>query len=183
MVETKRWVWPAIGVVTGLLILWGLWGEGTASKLFPEPDEPKVTTIASSVSSSSHASSRSEEEVSIAKKYDASLHDRGKPLPDPFHSDAIEKEKKSKALASTASSVPETVGTGKKTTSKKKDTAYPKLLGVMSLGPKRRALVEWQGESHSVVEGEQVGIWTVSRIEEKTAVLIGPPGTLTLSTR
>lgn len=182
MVETKRWVWPAIGVATGLLILWGLWGEGTASKLFPEPDEPKTTTIGSSVSSSSPASSMLEEDVTISKKYDASLHDRGKPLSDPFHSDAVEKEKKSNALASPVLPVPETIGTGKKTAAKKKDTSYPKLLGVMSLGTKRRALVEWQGESHSVVEGERVGIWTVSHIEEKAVVLIGPPGTLTLST-
>lgn len=168
---TKRWMWPVIGVVMGLLVLWGLWGEGTASKLFPETGELKAVSSTKPVSSQ-------DDDLSVSKKYDASLHDRGKSLSDPFHGDAITKEKKTKSPAVLPA---DTVVADRK--AEPKAASYPKLIGVISLGTKRRALVEWQGESHSVAEGEQVGLWTVSHIEEKTVVLIGPSGTLTLSTR
>lgn len=180
MAETKRWIWPASGILTVVLILWGLWGEGTASKLFPEKEATPATTTISTSSPKPQVVGPGEEESK--QRYDATLHRRGKPLPDPFHSEAIAKEREAKKEVpkESPSSAASLVVVPKEN---RKQNAYPVLQGVMQLGEKKRAVISWNGESYTAGEGEQVGIWTISAIQGKTVRLIGPPGTLELSTR
>ena len=183
MAGRKRWIWLGVAIVMVLLSLWGLWGEGTASKLLPEKKEvPRKSVAVSEVQ---------EEEPSAmkaVKRYDASLHVRSKPIKDPFHAEAIAKEAKatkvSNVSAESRAAKKSAVTSSAVEPIKEKETAmYPKLQGIMSYGNKKRAVIQWNGESYTVGEGEQVGLWTVSGIEKRTVTLTGSPGTLTLSTR
>lgn len=183
MAERKRWIWLGIAIGIILLSLWGLWGEGTASKLLPEKKEIKKKTVTVSESSEEEP-----EAMKPVKRYDASLHIRSKPIKDPFHAEAIAKEAKAEKAAKATPSViaPKKLvepSSSRDSVKKKETTMYPKLQGIMSFGNKKRAVMEWQGESYTVGEGEQVGLWTVSGIEKRTVTLTGSPGTLTLSTR
>lgn len=183
MAGRKRWIWLGIAIGIILLSLWGLWGEGTASKLLPEKKEIKKKTVTVSESSEGEP-----EAMKAVKRYDASLYVRSKPIKDPFHGEAIAKEAKTEKEAKVSASKESARKVAKASSSqepvKKKETAmYPKLQGIMAFGNKKRAVIEWNGESYTVGEGEQVGLWTVSGIEKRTVTLTGSPGTLTLSTR
>ncbi len=183
MAGRKRWIWLGIAIGIILLSLWGLWGEGTASKLLPEKKEIKKKTVTVSESSEEEP-----EAMKAVKRYDASLHVRSKPIKDPFHAEAIAKEAKAEKEVKVSTAEKTVKKSTKKNSSyepvKKKETAmYPKLQGIMAFGDKKRAVIEWNGESYTVGEGEQVGLWTVSGIEKRTVTLTGSPGTLTLSTR
>ena len=184
MAETKRWMWPGAGVLTLLLIVWGLWGEGTASKLFPEKEAASSAIAAPPSSMQAQVVETGEEES--RQRYDASLHRRGKPLTDPFHSEAVskasERGKEKSPVVSLMVRESASASTTKESKQEKR-SAYPILLGVMQLGEKKRAVIAWNGENYTAGEGEQVGIWKISAIEGKTVRLIGPPGTLELSTR
>lgn len=184
MAETKRWMWPGAGVLTLLLIVWGLWGEGTASKLFPEKEAASSAISVSASATQRQAAENGDEESK--QRYDATLHHRGKPLADPFHSDAVsrasERGKEKSPVASPSVREAASASTTKESKQEKR-SAYPTLLGVMQLGEKKRAVIAWNGENYTAGEGEQVGIWKISAIEGKTVRLIGPPGTLELSTR
>ena len=183
MAGRKRWIGLGIAILMVLLSLWGLWGEGTASKLLPEKKEIQRKPVAVSEVSTEEPST-----MKPVKRYDASLHVRSKPIKDPFHAEVIAKEAKAEKVAQSVSGVivskkPAEPSSSRELVKKKETTMYPKLQGIMSFGNKKRAVMEWQGESYTVGEGEQVGLWTVSGIEKRTVTLTGSPGTLTLSTR
>lgn len=159
-----------------LLTIWGLYGEGTAGKLLPEKGPVSAATV--------ETLPVKEEEVSM--KYDAALHRRGKPLQDPFHSDALVKAgvsdptpaqvKGEKPMASP-------VVKGKKGDQKQSrlSTGMPVLKGIMAYRSDRRAILELDGTSMVVREGEQAGLWNVTEIQERGATLISGGSTLQLS--
>ena len=190
MGETKRWIWPLGGVLVLLLTIWGWWGEGSASKLLPEPTHaPKAPT-----SFSQPVSSTGSLESLSLQKYDAAIHVRSQPLKDPFHGAAvthrgheegalISKEEGAKGKEHSAPSTPIKETRRDQEQIKPSVDRLPKLQGVMSFGQKKRAVVEWNGSSYTVGEGEQVGLWTVSAINGKTVTLTAASGNVLLSTR
>ncbi len=178
------WTLPLVCAALLLLSFWGFWGEGTASKLLPEKEAttfsekktPAKETIEESVSLEDI------EEGKPVKRYDASLHVRAKPLQDPFHVEAIKKaNQQKKAEGKESAKAP----TAKKAAAKAEPSyaAEPTLRGIMAFGSEKRAIIECQGQSMTVREGESAGPWKVSSIGEKTVTLAGASGVIELSTR
>lgn len=176
----KSWTWPLVCAALLLLSLWGFWGEGTASKLLPEK-EKTVSSAKSQVATEKGSASFEEiDENKPVKRYDATLHVRAKPLPDPFHMEAIQKAKQPKAVETTTKAP-----TVKKAATTKEAPIYaaePTLRGVMAFGSEKRAIIEYQGQSMTMREGESRGPWKVSSIGEKTVTLTGSSGVIELST-
>ena len=118
---------------------------------------------------------------------DASSHIRGKPLADPFHMEAMTEkampvETAGVSLPSSASrTANSSAGSAKEKRSYASDV--PRLMGVMSFGSEKRAVIEVHGVTYTVKEGEQAGLWNVSSIQGKTVTLAGASGVFTLSTR
>ncbi len=177
----KKWTIFLAAAVVLLLSLWGFWGEGTASKLFPEK-EIGASQGAAQPSLDTKVEEPMGEEEGPVKRYDAALHVRAKPLKDPFHMEAIRKEEKPKVSATkSAPSAP-----AAKKQAGEKEISYPVsplCRGIMAFGSEKRAIIEYRGESMTVKEGERAGPWKVSSIEEKKVTLTGASGTVELSTR
>ena len=159
----KKWALPLGLALVALLILWGSLGMGTASKLFPEKTKA-MPPVAASEGTSSTSMLPQEESRRV---YDASSHIRGKPLADPFHMEAM--TEKTMPVETAGVSLP--------------SSAVPRLMGVMSFGSEKRAVIEVHGVTYTVKEGEQAGLWNVSSIQGKTVTLAGASGVFTLSTR
>ena len=179
----KSWTWPLVCAALLLLSLWGFWGEGTASKLLPEKEAPAVSTKKAPVPKTEEVTIEEIEGDKPVKRYDASLYVRAKPLQDPFHMDAIKEANQQKK---------EEVKETSKTPAKKKVApagetlsyaSEPTLRGIMAFGSEKRAIIECQGQSMTVREGESAGPWKVSSIGEKTVTLAGASGVIELSTR
>lgn len=183
MEARKKWALPLglAGVV--LLILWGALGVGTASKLFPE--KPKALPSVTAPAGDSSFSALSQEES--RRVYDASSYVRGKPLADPFHMEAMtEKEMPVETAGVSLPAVaPRKVNSSAGTAKENRPYAsdVPRLMGVMSFGSEKRAVIEVHGVTYTVKEGEQAGLWNVSSIQGKTVTLASASGVLTISTR
>lgn len=178
----KKWALPLGLVLVALLILWGSLGMGTASKLFPE--KPKAMPSVSASEGASSSSMLPQEES--RRVYDASSHIRGKPLADPFHMEAMTETTMPVETAGVSlPSVPRTTNSSAGSVKEKRSYAsdVPRLIGVMSFGSEKRAVIEVHGVTYTVKEGEQAGLWNVSSIQGKTVTLAGASGVLTLSTR
>ncbi len=183
----KSWTWPLVCAALLLLSLWGFWGEGTASKLLPEKEEPavsarKVPSVPSSQETDVVSLVEIEEDKPV-KRYDAALHVRAKPLRDPFHMEAIQKAKQPQAAEGKAAVK---APAAKKEAGASEAPSYasePTLRGIMAFGSEKRAIIECQGQSMTVREGENAGPWKVSSIGEKTVTLAGASGVIELSTR
>lgn len=174
----KKWALPLGLALVALLILWGSLGMGTASKLFPE--KPKAMPSVSASEGASSSSMLPQEES--RRVYDASSYIRGKPLADPFHMEAMTMETAGVSLSSSASrTANSSAGSAKEKRSYASDV--PRLMGVMSFGSEKRAVIEVHGVTYTVKEGEQAGLWNVSSIQGKTVTLAGASGVFTLSTR
>lgn len=179
----KKWALPLGLASVVLLILWGALGVGTASKLFPE--KPKAMPSVTAPAGASSFSALSQEES--RRVYDASSYVRGKPLADPFHMEAMtEKEMPVEtAGVSLPASAPRmahsSAGAAKENRPYASDV--PRLMGVMSFGSEKRAVIEVHGVTYTVKEGEQAGLWNVSSIQGKTVTLASASGVLTISTR
>ncbi len=175
----KSWTWPLLCAVLLLLSFWGFWGEGTASKLFPEKEKATVSIKPAPAEEIETVSIEEIEGDKPIKRYDASLHVRTKPLQDPFHMEAIKKANQVKKE--------ETKETPKKKVAPAKEmpsyASEPTLRGIMAFGSEKRAIIECQGQSMTVREGESAGPWKVSSIGEKTVTLAGASGVIELSTR
>ena len=177
MAMKRRWILPLAGAAVTALTLWGIYGVGTAGKLLPEK-KPKPAAV----------EVLPDTEDGPVLKYDAALHRRGKPLPDPFHADALSSMEKEKAppLAMegkvaenfSAEAVP-------KPSKKEKSAGFglPVLKGVMAYGSERRAMLEMDGNSVVVKEGERAGPWSVSEIQDKNVTLVSGGNSLTLTIR
>ena len=179
----KKWALLLGLALVVLLILWGSLGMGTASKLFPE--KPKaMPPVTASEGASSSSMLPPEESRRI---YDASSYIRGKPLADPFHMEAMTEKGMpvENAGVSMPASLPRTANPSAGSAKEKRSYApdVPRLMGVMSFGREKRAVIEVHGVTYTVKEGEQAGLWSVSSIQEKTVTLAGASGVLTLSTR
>lgn len=179
----KKWALPLGLALVVLLILWGSLGMGTASKLFPE--KPKaMPPVTASEGASSSSMLPPEESHRI---YDASSYIRGKPLADPFHMEAMMGKGMpvGNAGVSLPASLPHTANSSAGSAKEKRSHAsdVPRLMGVMSFGSEKRAVIETHGVTYTVKEGEQAGLWSVSSIQGKTVTLAGASGVLTLSTR
>lgn len=175
MAIQRRWILPLGALAAVGLTLWGIYGVGTAGTLLPEKR-----------AASSPVEVLPEEEDGLSLKYDAALHRRGKPLQDPFHAEALVPVKKKKTPptaveGSTGAPAAESPGLKKKETSSA--SGIPVLKGVMSYGSQRRALLEIDGTSIVVKEGERAGPWDVSDIQDRKVTLVSGGNSLTLTIR
>lgn len=175
MAIQRRWILP-LGVLAAVgLTLWGIYGVGTAGTLLPEKR-----------AASSPVEVLPEEEDGLSLKYDAALHRRGKPLQDPFHAEALVPVEKGKTPLPVVEGREEAPA-GKAPGLKKKETSsasgLPVLKGVMAYGSQRRALLEIDGTSIVVKEGERAGPWDVSDIQDKKVTLVSGGNSLTLTIR
>lgn len=177
---------PAAGLAAALFIIWGFTGEGTAKKLLPE--KAPAGTAASSIN---ETGSDFAEDGRFVMKYDAARFRRGKPLQDPFHARAIAQAKKEdlKKEISPATLKPAekkdvpSVKRQETAVQGRKHSDIPKLKGIMAYRDDRRAIIELDGETFVLKEGERAGVWTISGIEEKKVILQSARGTLELGTR
>lgn len=175
MAIQRRWILP-LGALTAVgLTLWGIYGVGTAGTLLPEKR-----------AASSPVEVLPEEEDGLSLKYDAALHRRGKPLQDPFHADALVPVEKGRPPLPVVEGREEAPA-GKAPGLKKKETSsasgLPVLKGVMAYGSQRRALLEMDGTSIVVKEGERAGPWDVSDIQDRKVTLVSGGNSLTLTIR
>lgn len=175
MAIQRRWILP-LGVLAAVgLTLWGIYGVGTAGTLLPEKR-----------AASSPVEVLPEEEDGLSLKYDAALHRRGKPLQDPFHADALVPVEKGRPPLPVVEGREEAPA-GKAPGLKKKETSsasgLPVLKGVMAYGSQRRALLEMDGTSIVVKEGERAGPWDVSDIQDRKVTLVSGGNSLTLTIR
>lgn len=175
MAIQRRWILPLGALAVVGLTLWGIYGVGTAGTLLPEKR-----------AASSPVEVLPEEEDGLSMKYDAALHRRGKPLQDPFHADALVPVEKGRPPLPVVEGREEAPA-GKAPGLKKKETSsasgLPVLKGVMAYGSQRRALLEIDGTSIVVKEGERAGPWDVSDIQDKKVTLVSGGNSLTLTIR
>ena len=175
MAIQRRWILPLGALAAVGLTLWGIYGVGTAGTLLPEKK-----------AASSPVEVLPEEEDGLSLKYDAALHRRGKPLQDPFHADALVPVEKGRPPLPVVEGREEAPA-GKAPGLKKKETSsasgLPVLKGVMAYGSQRRALLEMDGTSIVVKEGERAGPWDVSDIQDRKVTLVSGGNSLTLTVR
>lgn len=175
MAIQRRWILPLGALAAVGLTLWGIYGVGTAGTLLPEKR-----------AASSPVEVLPEEEDGLSLKYDATLHRRGKPLQDPFHADALVPVEKGRPPLPVVEGREEAPA-GKAPGLKKKETSsasgLPVLKGVMAYGSQRRALLEMDGTSIVVKEGERAGPWDVSDIQDRKVTLVSGGNSLTLTIR
>ena len=175
MAIQRRWILPLGALAAVGLTLWGIYGVGTAGTLLPEKR-----------AASSPVEVLPEEEDGLSMKYDAALHRRGKPLQDPFHADALVPVEKGRPPLPVVEGREEAPA-GKAPGLKKKETSsaagLPVLKGVMAYGSQRRALLEMDGTSIVVKEGERAGPWDVSDIQDRKVTLVSGGNSLTLTIR
>lgn len=175
MAIQRRWILPLGALAAVGLTLWGIYGVGTAGTLLPEKR-----------AASSPVEVLPEEEDGLSMKYDAALHRRGKPLQDPFHADALVPVEKGRPPLPVVEGREEAPA-GKAPGLKKKETSsasgLPVLKGVMAYGSQRRALLEIDGTSIVVKEGERAGPWDVSDIQDRKVTLVSGGNSLTLTVR
>lgn len=175
MAIQRRWILPLGALAAVGLTLWGIYGVGTAVTLLPEKR-----------AASSPVEVLPEEEDGLSLKYDAALHRRGKPLQDPFHADALVPVEKGRPPLPVVEGREEAPA-GKAPGLKKKETSsasgLPVLKGVMAYGSQRRALLEMDGTSIVVKEGERAGPWDVSDIQDRKVTLVSGGNSLTLTIR
>ena len=175
MAIQRRWILPLGALAAVGLTLWGIYGVGTAGTLLPEKR-----------AASSPVKVLPEEEDGLSLKYDAALHRRGKPLQDPFHADALVPVEKGRPPLPVVEGREEAPA-GKAPGLKKKETSsasgLPVLKGVMAYGSQRRALLEIDGTSIVVKEGERAGPWDVSDIQDRKVTLVSGGNSLTLTIR
>ena len=175
MAIQRRWILPLGALAAVGLTLWGIYGVGTAGTLLPEKR-----------AASSPVKVLPEEEDGLSLKYDAALHRRGKPLQDPFHADALVPVEKGRPPLPVVEGREEAPA-GKAPGLKKKETSsasgLPVLKGVMAYGSQRRALLEIDGTSIVVKEGERAGPWDVSDIQDRKVTLVSGGNSLTLTVR
>mgnify|MGYP007039888880 FL=1 len=175
MAIQRRWILPLGALAAVGLTLWGIYGVGTAGTLLPEKR-----------AASSPVEVLPEEEDGLSLKYDAALHRRGKPLQDPFHADALVPVEKGRPPLPGVEGREEAPA-GKAPGLKKKETSsasgLPVLKGVMAYGSQRRALLEIDGTSIVVKEGERAGPWDVSDIQDRKVTLVSGGNSLTLTER
>lgn len=175
MAIQRRWILPLGALAAVGLTLWGIYGVGTAGTLLPEKR-----------AASSPVEVLPEEEDGLSLKYDAALHRRGKPLQDPFHADALVPVEKGRPPLPVVEGREEAPA-GKAPGLKKKETSsasgLPVLKGVMAYGSQRRALLEMDGTSIVVKEGERAGPWEVSDIQDRKVTLVSGGNSLTLTIR
>lgn len=175
MAIQRRWILPLGALAAVGLTLWGIYGVGTAGTLLPEKR-----------AASSPVEVLPEEEDGLSLKYDAALHRRGKPLQDPFHADALVPVEKGRPPLPVVEGREEAPA-GKAPGLKKKETSsasgLPVLKGVMAYGSQRRALLEIDGTSIVVKEGERAGPWDVSDIQDRKVTLVSGGNSLTLTIR
>lgn len=175
MAIQRRWILP-LGVLAAVgLTLWGLYGVGTAGTLLPEKR-----------AASSPVEVLPEEEDGLSLKYDAALHRRGRPLQDPFHAEAlvtVEKKKTPPPAVEESTGAPAAEAPGLKKKETSSASGLPVLKGVMAYGSQRRALLEIDGTSIVVKEGERAGPWDVSDIQDRKVTLVSGGNSLTLTVR
>lgn len=175
MAIQRRWILPLGALAAVGLTLWGIYGVGTAGTLLPEKR-----------AASSPVEVLPEEEDGLSLKYDAALHRRGKPLQDPFHAEAlvpVEKKKTPPPAVEGSTGAPAAGAPGLKKKETSSASGLPILKGVMAYGSQRRALLEIDGTSIVVKEGERAGPWDVSDIQDKKVTLVSGGNSLTLTIR
>ena len=175
MAIQRRWILPLGALAAVGLTLWGIYGVGTAGTLLPEKR-----------AASSPVEVLPEEEDGLSLKYDAALHRRGRPLQDPFHAEAlvpVEKGRPPLPVVEGREEAPAGKAPGLKKKESSSASGLPVLKGVMAYGSQRRALLEMDGTSIVVKEGERAGPWDVSDIQDRKVTLVSGGNSLTLTIR
>lgn len=108
-------------------------------------------------------------------------------MKDPFHVagiEAVAAEAASAAGKTHAAPLGNTAPSVKTDSESIKQTPLlPELKGIIYFGEEKRAIAELGGVVKTLKEGEQIGIWTVSSIREKTVSFSSASGTLEVSAR
>ncbi len=157
---TKREMLLAVGIASVILMFWGIFGTGNKNRISAKKEQKNVIKSEKSLSSA-----ESREEESRAKKYDAALYLRAKPLRDPFQA-AMDDVKKSERNLSPAKQVP--AGN-----TEKEIIAMPMLQGIICFNDTYLAMLEFHGESFTVRRGDRMGEWVVTSIQKKSVELSG----------
>lgn len=168
MERKQTWIAGAAALGLAALFLWGLFGGGTAAELAPEP----VKTV-SPAEMREEAPSREGEQT-----YDAAVFRRSAPLRDPFR---LAQPEENKQPIEPVPVSPKVQDVGKTAKAKAAPPPKPVLRGTMVSGKDRRAVLEYDGKTVTVKEGEQVGTWQVTAISRKKVVLSSPLGDEVLS--
>lgn len=185
MAEKKKWAILFAGIA-GILSAWGYWGGGTAAGLLPEKN--KNIEVSSTRGEASDGFSEGRTDGGSRKVYDAALHRREGPMKDPFHAagiEAVAAETAASAAGKTHAAPLGNTAPSEKTDSEsiKQTPLLPELKGIIHFGEEKRAIAELGGVVKTLKEGEQIGIWTVSSIREKTVSFSSASGTLEVSAR
>ena len=185
MAVKKKWAILFAGIA-GILSAWGYWGGGTAAGLLPEKN--KNIEVSSTRGEASDGFSEGRTDGGSRKVYDAALHRREGPMKDPFHAagiEAVAAETAASAAGKTHAAPLGNTAPSVKTDSEsiKQTPLLPELKGIIHFGEEKRAIAELGGVVKTLKEGEQIGIWTVSSIREKTVSFSSASGTLEVSAR
>lgn len=157
---TKREMLLAVGIASVILMFWGIFGTRNKNRISAQKEQKNVIENEKSLSSAG-----SREEESSAKKYDAALYLRAKPLRDPFQA-AMNDVKKPEQNSSSIKQVP----TGN---TEKEIIAKPVLQGIICFNNTYLAMMEFHGESFTVRRGDRMGEWIVTSIQKKSVELSG----------
>lgn len=170
MPEKRKWMIPVCVLALILLIFWGVYGKGTARNLLSEEKPEEIAVVTEEISA----------DEGPVMKYDAGTHRRAFPMRDPFHMDGIIAARKTgEAVKGNRTSLPSSSASGAR--SEKPSVSHdPLLKGIMSYKGDRRAVLELDGSTKVVKQGERIGIWAVSSIQEKTVTLSSERGILSL---
>ncbi len=170
---TKKWMLPAGGAAAVILTLWGIFGGGTALTVLPEPEKKEGPAVLEKDSSIVHEGNKGG-----VKKYDAALYLRSRPLRDPFHAENMGILSKNQGAATEAKrGMPAEI----KENYQESTRGYPVLQGIMQYGENKLAMVEVDGKSETVREGDKVSSWSVVAIQDKSVSLAGESGMLLLT--
>lgn len=157
---TKREMLLAVGIASVILMFWGIFGTGNRNRISAQKEQKNVIENEKTLSSA-----ESREEGSSAKKYDAALYLRAKPLRDPFQV-GMDDVKKAERNSSPEKQVP----IGK---TEKEIIAMPVLQGIICFNDTYLAMLEFHGESFTVRRGDRMGEWVVTSIQKKSVELSG----------
>lgn len=184
MAVKNKWAILFAGIA-GILSVWGYWGGGTAAGLLPEKN--KNIEVSSASGEASDGFSEGRMDGGSRKVYDAALYRREGPMKDPFHVagiEAVAAEAASAAGKTHAAPLGNTAPSVKTDSESIKQTPLlQELKGIIHFGEEKRAIAELGGVVKTLKEGEQIGIWTVSSIREKTVSFSSASGTLEVSAR
>lgn len=163
---TRLTIIVAAAAVAGLLFIWGTFRVGTADVVLPERmDQPEK------IQKEQNASYEHAESGHALLHYDSRRYVRSSPMADPFFlrpaAEHLSEENKGTVL------LPEDKGPSVPEKQNPVQEKRPILLGIISMGTDRRALLQEDEKVSAVARHDQWKEWYVESIEEQSVVLSG----------